>query len=69
MEQDTPPASAAVPASDDVPLTLLPTDRFTAMDVVELESMGFNRQLVIDELRAANGDKTKATSGLFLKLG
>ncbi|XP_049546177.1 protein DDI1 homolog 2 [Anopheles darlingi] len=69
MEQDAPPASTTVPSSDEVPLTLLPTDRFTAMDVVELESMGFNRQLVIDELRAANGDKTKATSGLFLKLG
>uniref|UniRef100_A0A2M4AP55 Putative dna damage inducible protein n=1 Tax=Anopheles triannulatus TaxID=58253 RepID=A0A2M4AP55_9DIPT len=69
MEQDAPPASASLPSSDEVPLTLLPTDRFTAMDVVELESMGFNRQLVIDELRAANGDKTKATSGLFLKLG
>uniref|UniRef100_A0A182Q929 UBA domain-containing protein n=1 Tax=Anopheles farauti TaxID=69004 RepID=A0A182Q929_9DIPT len=63
--------SAPEPMQEDVepPLTLLPTDRFTEMDVVELESMGFKRQLVIDELRAANGDKTKATSGLFAKLG
>uniref|UniRef100_A0A182PLY1 UBA domain-containing protein n=1 Tax=Anopheles epiroticus TaxID=199890 RepID=A0A182PLY1_9DIPT len=54
---------------EEPPLTLLPTDRFTEMDVVELESMGFKRQMVIDELRAADGDKTKATSGLFAKLG
>ncbi|XP_062560714.1 protein DDI1 homolog 2 isoform X2 [Armigeres subalbatus] len=54
---------------EDVPLVLLPTDRFTEMDVVELESMGFSRQMVISELRAANGDKSKATSGLFAKLG
>ncbi|XP_052872159.1 protein DDI1 homolog 2 isoform X2 [Anopheles cruzii] len=75
MEQD--PAAAPVTnvpvlasaVAEDIPLTLLPTDQFTEVDVVELESMGFNRQLVIDELRAANGDKTKATSGLFLKLG
>ncbi|XP_053680266.1 protein DDI1 homolog 2 [Anopheles nili] len=53
---------------DETPLTLLPTDRFTEMDVVELESMGFKRQMVIDELRAANGDKTMATSGLFSRL-
>ncbi|XP_055629240.1 protein DDI1 homolog 2 [Toxorhynchites rutilus septentrionalis] len=59
-----PPAPA-----DDVPLVLLPTDQFTEMDVVELESMGFSRQMVITELRAANGDKIKATSGLFSKLG
>lgn len=57
------------PPAEDVPLVLLPTDRFTEMDVVELESMGFSRQMVIGELRAANGDKTKATSGLFAKLG
>lgn len=55
--------------TEDVPLVLLPTDRFTEMDVVELESMGFSRQMVISELRAADGDKTKATSGLFAKLG
>lgn len=55
--------------TEDVPLVLLPTDRFTEMDVVELESMGFSRQMVISELRAANGDKIKATSGLFAKLG
>uniref|UniRef100_A0A182NPT1 UBA domain-containing protein n=1 Tax=Anopheles dirus TaxID=7168 RepID=A0A182NPT1_9DIPT len=67
----TPQQSAPEPMQEDdePPLTLLPTDRFTEMDVVELESMGFKRQLVIDELRAANGDKTKATSGLFAKLG
>uniref|UniRef100_A0A182MHM5 UBA domain-containing protein n=1 Tax=Anopheles culicifacies TaxID=139723 RepID=A0A182MHM5_9DIPT len=64
-------SQAPEPMQEDVepPLTLLPTDRFSEMDVVELESMGFKRQLVIDELRAANGDKTKATSGLFAKLG
>lgn len=62
-----PPAAAA--AVEDVPLVLLPTDQFTEMDVVELESMGFSRQMVITELRAANGDKSKATSGLFAKLG
>ncbi|XP_058064083.1 protein DDI1 homolog 2 [Anopheles bellator] len=74
MEQDTAAPVTNVPVlasavTEEIPLTLLPTDRFTEMDVVELESMGFNRQLVLDELRAANGDKTKATSGLFLKLG
>lgn len=63
-----PPAATAA-AAEDVPLVLLPTDQFTEMDVVELESMGFSRQMVITELRAANGDKTKATSGLFAKLG
>ncbi|XP_052902089.1 protein DDI1 homolog 2 [Anopheles moucheti] len=64
-------STAPEPMQEDVepPLTLLPTDRFSEMDVVELESMGFKRQMVIDELRAANGDKTKATSGLFAKLG
>ncbi|XP_055589812.1 protein DDI1 homolog 2 isoform X2 [Uranotaenia lowii] len=54
---------------EDVPLVLLPTDRFSEMDVVELESMGFSRHMVITELRAADGDKAKATSGLFAKLG
>uniref|UniRef100_A0AAG5DJI5 UBA domain-containing protein n=1 Tax=Anopheles atroparvus TaxID=41427 RepID=A0AAG5DJI5_ANOAO len=74
-EQQPAPAATeqlppAEPMQQDEPmLTLLPTDRFTEMDVVELESMGFNRQMVIDELRAANGDKTKATSGLFSRLG
>ncbi|XP_065087593.1 protein DDI1 homolog 2 isoform X2 [Ochlerotatus camptorhynchus] len=56
-------------SAEDIPLVLLPTDRFSEMDVVELESMGFSRQMVITELRTANGDKTKATSGLFAKLG
>uniref|UniRef100_A0A0E4C7B2 UBA domain-containing protein n=1 Tax=Anopheles gambiae TaxID=7165 RepID=A0A0E4C7B2_ANOGA len=68
----TPPSTGPEPMQQDEeepPLTLLPTDRFTEMDVVELESMGFKRQMVIDELRAANGDKTQATSGLFAKLG
>uniref|UniRef100_A0A182S834 UBA domain-containing protein n=1 Tax=Anopheles maculatus TaxID=74869 RepID=A0A182S834_9DIPT len=67
----TPPSSEPEPMQQDEepPLTLLPTDRFTQMDVVELESIGFKRQMVIDELRAANGDKTKATAGLFSKLG
>uniref|UniRef100_A0A182YCF0 Uncharacterized protein n=1 Tax=Anopheles stephensi TaxID=30069 RepID=A0A182YCF0_ANOST len=67
----TPPSSEPEPMQqdDEPPLTLLPTDRFTEMDVVELESMGFKRQMVIDELRAANGDKTQATAGLFAKLG
>uniref|UniRef100_A0A6E8WAX2 UBA domain-containing protein n=1 Tax=Anopheles coluzzii TaxID=1518534 RepID=A0A6E8WAX2_ANOCL len=68
----TPPSTGPEPMQQDdeePPLTLLPTDRFTEMDVVELESMGFKRQMVIDELRAANGDKTQATSGLFAKLG
>uniref|UniRef100_A0A182JVA2 UBA domain-containing protein n=1 Tax=Anopheles christyi TaxID=43041 RepID=A0A182JVA2_9DIPT len=69
--EPTPATTAPEPMEEDAetPLTLLPTDRFTEMDVVELESMGFKRQMVIDELRAANGDKTKATSGLFAKLG
>ncbi|KAL9692685.1 hypothetical protein quinque_015912 [Culex quinquefasciatus] len=69
--QQQPPPVPATPAaaSEDVPLVLLPTDQFSEMDVVELESMGFSRQMVITELRAANGDKTKATSGLFAKLG
>ncbi|XP_055534289.1 protein DDI1 homolog 2 [Wyeomyia smithii] len=58
-----------VEPAENVPLVLLPTDKFTELDVVELESMGFSRQMVITELRAADGDKTKATSGLFAKLG
>uniref|UniRef100_A0A1Q3FXE1 Putative dna damage inducible protein n=1 Tax=Culex tarsalis TaxID=7177 RepID=A0A1Q3FXE1_CULTA len=68
-QQQPPPVPAPPAAAEDVPLVLLPTDQFTEMDVVELESMGFSRQMVITELRAANGDKTKATSGLFAKLG
>ncbi|KFB37782.1 hypothetical protein ZHAS_00005099 [Anopheles sinensis] len=73
-QQQPPPATTEQPPpepmqQDEPMLTLLPTDRFTEMDVVELESMGFKRQMVIDELRAANGDKTKATSGLFSRLG
>ncbi|KXJ68123.1 protein DDI1 homolog 2 isoform X2 [Aedes albopictus] len=64
-----PPQQPQQTAEEDVPLVLLPTDQFSEMDVVELESMGFSRQMVIGELRAANGDKTKATSGLFAKLG
>ncbi|XP_058119070.1 protein DDI1 homolog 2 [Anopheles ziemanni] len=74
VQQQPPPATTEQPPpepmqQDEPMLTLLPTDRFTEMDVVELESMGFKRQMVIDELRAANGDKTKATSGLFSRLG
>lgn len=65
----TTPAPEPPATIEDVPLVLLPSDQFTEMDVVELESMGFSRQMVITELRAANGDKTKATSGLFSKLG
>ncbi|XP_039444513.1 protein DDI1 homolog 2-like isoform X2 [Culex pipiens pallens] len=68
-QQQPPPVPAPPAAAEDVPLVLLPSDQFSEMDVVELESMGFSRQMVITELRAANGDKTKATSGLFAKLG
>ncbi|XP_058831951.1 protein DDI1 homolog 2 isoform X2 [Topomyia yanbarensis] len=70
LQQQSPPAKQPEPEStEDVPLVLLPSDQFTEMDVVELESMGFSRQMVMAELRAANGDKAKATSGLFAKLG
>ncbi|XP_053683561.1 protein DDI1 homolog 2 isoform X2 [Sabethes cyaneus] len=62
-------SQSAIVSTENVPLVILPTDKFTELDVVELESMGFSRQMVITELRAADGDKTKATSGLFAKLG
>ncbi|XP_058460569.1 protein DDI1 homolog 2 isoform X3 [Malaya genurostris] len=69
QEQSPPAKQQQQEVVDDAPLVLLPSDQFTEMDVVELESMGFSRQMVMAELRAANGDKTKATSGLFAKLG
>ncbi|KAG1714250.1 Protein DDI1 2 [Nymphon striatum] len=43
------------------------SDKFTDQDVNKLQSMGFERSKVLEELRKANGDTTKATAALFAK--
>jgi DNA damage-inducible protein 1 len=45
----------------------MPTDNFSENDVADLIKLGFNRPNVIAELRAASGNKTKATAALFAK--
>lgn len=46
---------------------VLPTDKFTEMDVAEIMKLGFTRANSISELRAAGGNKTQAMAALFAK--
>ena len=45
----------------------LPEDKFSDVDVQNLMVYGFPRDKCIEELRASNGDATKATAALFAK--
>ncbi|XP_031638385.1 protein DDI1 homolog 2 [Contarinia nasturtii] len=47
--------------------SILPTDKFTEIDVAEIVKNGFPRERVIAELRSANGNKTQALAALFAK--
>lgn len=63
-----PSSSSSRPSpSTDSKLTVLPSDKFTEADVVELMKNGFKRPNVIEELRKNNGNKTQALATLFAK--
>lgn len=47
--------------------TILPTDNFTEEMVREIIALGFARDKIIAELRAAKGNKTQAVAALFAK--
>ena len=46
---------------------ILPENKFSEADVQNLMVYGFPRNKCIEELRASNGDATKATAALFEK--
>jgi len=48
-------------------LSVLPEDKFSEEDVKSLMQYGFERQKVLQELRANNGDVKTATAALFAK--
>uniref|UniRef100_A0A1B6DKX9 UBA domain-containing protein n=3 Tax=Clastoptera arizonana TaxID=38151 RepID=A0A1B6DKX9_9HEMI len=51
----------------DPAMSVLPTDKFSEIEIKELVSLGFTREQVIAELRRFNGDKNQATAALFAK--
>ncbi|KAJ8917427.1 hypothetical protein NQ315_005473 [Exocentrus adspersus] len=46
---------------------ILPSDKFSELDIKDIMALGFNREQVIFELRRFNGDKTQAIAALFAK--
>jgi len=49
------------------PNAIQSSDKFQEKQVLDIVSMGFQRQQVIEELRKFNGDVTQATAALFAK--
>jgi len=60
-------ASASTSALSVDPNAISSSDKFQEKQVLDLISMGFQRQQVIQELRKSNGDVTQATAALFAK--
>ena len=59
LKQDSTSASSATEVSE--------SDNFTEQNVTDLMKFGFARDKCIAELRANNGDVTKATAALLAK--